>query len=121
MSNDTTTTASWSDGLPESSWVKITPGDRVQLKVIDREIRPSSLRKRADGTPADEIVATVEVDGEVKSWTPNAGALRALESARVANGDVIRVERGADTMSNGFTVSNWTVEKIERGDNDFPF
>jgi hypothetical protein len=115
MTNNTN--PSWGDGIPPSDWVKITPGGHLRLKVLDRTIRPSNLRKDRDGRPLDEVVATVEVDGVTKAWTPNVGALRALEAARVANGDTIDVERGADTVgSSGYTVSNWTVAKVEPAD-----
>jgi hypothetical protein len=123
MTNDTPNgTTDWGAGIPPSDWLKITPGDQVRLKVLDRNIQPSNLRKDRDGRPLDEVVATVEVDGETKSWTPNVGALRALEAARVANGDTIDVQRGADTVgSSGFTVSKWDIAKVKDFDADIPF
>ena len=114
---NSTPTTTWSDGIPESNWVKIRPGDRVRLKVLDRTMRPSNLNKDRDGNPLNEVLATVEIDGEARPWTPNIGALRALEAARVANGDVIDVERHADTAgSGGFTQSNWTITKVALND-----
>jgi hypothetical protein len=107
----TTNESIWTRGLPDSEWLRVTPGDEVRgVRVVAFDIRPSKFPDRY-GNPRDEVVADIEVEGRPeKRWTPNTGALRALDAAHVKIGDTIDIIRGADRATDGgFTQSQWTI------------
>jgi hypothetical protein len=97
----------WEAALPDSVWLKVRPGDTVEMTIVGRELRDSNLH------PGErELVANVLVDGTERKWSPNVSALRELAANDVRDGDHIRVTRGDDIHTkSGRPKSTWIIEK----------
>jgi hypothetical protein len=98
------------DAGVESEWLDIRPLDpTVVMKITSWGLEESRYTRR-DGKKRQDVVLAVDVAGEQLKWRLNAGARRACKAAGAKVGDVIRVTRHEDTVVDGRTESNWTVE-----------
>ncbi len=100
------------------AYLNIRPGDgALEMEILDSTIEPSKYTD-ANGSPREDVVLIVDVDGETHKWRLNAGANAALDRAKVDVGDRIVVARRDDDVSSGRTLSQWEITKV--GGDDVP-
>lgn len=101
----------WTRALPEGDWLKVAPGDEVRgVRILATDIRQSTFKDR-HGNPKDELIVDIEIDGRPEThWSPNVGAVKALDQAHAKIGDVIDLIRGKDRpIGEGRNESQWTI------------